>query len=273
MLKVLVLVMSAGLAASATQRPSRQAVEDEGSPFLDMASSFLQETLANQNGGGGSGNVGGVLEIASMIGNLMNSGSEGGKSNNGAGQILAGIGSMIAGANGGQGFDPSIIGNVIEMFSGGNDRQKRSSGGGGGVETVLSLASTFLSSYNNNNDADEDDFENNEIPHKENPYTTNQEGNAPSQKQKFKPQQQKKKKQSGGLNGEALMSMLPMVMQAFQAFSGSEMEKTEQKHKDHSYLPPFIEKIHVMWDQFSNSELADALYKKIGLNNVFKVIN
>ena len=69
------------------------------------------------------------------------------------------------------------------------------------------------------------------------------------------------------------MSMLPMVMQAFQAFSGSEMEKTEQKHKDHSYmLPPFIEKLHVMWDQFSNSELADALYKKIGLNNVFKVI-
>ena len=116
-------------------------------------------------------------------------------------------------------------------------------------------------------------METNEIPQKENPYTTNQEGKAPSPKQKFKPMQ-KKKQQQQGLNGEALMSMLPMVMQAFQAFSGSEIEKTEQKHKDHSYmLPPFIEKILVMWDQFSHSELADALYKKLGLNNVFKVNN
>lgn len=240
-----------------TQRPSQ--VADDGNPFLDMASAFLQETLANQNSGGGggmggiasiigslmqpdgakSGGAGGIGAIASIIGNLMQPDGETGKSNGGGGQILAGIGSVIAsmtqGNNeGGAGFDPSMIGNIIEMFTANSDnsnsRQKRSNGNGAGLETILSLASTFLGSSNNNNDG------------------------------------RKAKSQDDGL-----MSLLPMVVQAISSFSGAEGQKTQQRHKEHAFvLPPFLENIHVMWDHFSNSELAEVLWKKSGINAIFK---
>lgn len=247
--------------AHTTQRPSQ--VADDSNPFFDMASAFLQETLANQNGGGGGGGMGGIASIigslmqpdgaksgggaggigaiASLIGNLMQPDSESGKSNGGGGQILAGIGSIISNMNqgnneGGGGFDPSMIGNIIEMFtnsdSNSNSRQKRSNGNGSGLETILSLASTFLSNNNNNNN----------------------EG-------------RKAKSQDDGL-----MSLLPMVVQAISSFSGAEGQKTQQRHKEHAFvLPPFLENIHVMWDHFSNSELAEVLWKKSGINAIFKV--
>lgn len=244
--------------AHTTQRPSQ--VADDGNPFLDMASAFLQDTLTNQNSGGGggmggiasiigslmqsdgakSGGSGGIGAIASIIGSLMQPDRETGKSNGGGAQILAGIGNVIASMNQGNnegdknGFDPSIIGNVIEMFtnsdSNSNTRQKRSSGNG--LDTILSLASTFLNSNNNNN---------------------NEERNVKSQ-------------------DDGLMSLLPMVVQAISTFSGSEGRKTQQKHKEHAFvLPPFLENIHIMWDHFSNSELAEVLWKKSGIIAIFKV--
>lgn len=200
----------------------------------------------------------GIAGIASMIGNMVQS-SDGGKSQpSGAAQIIAGLGSLLAANSGGGnrgagGFDPSIIGNVISMFASannGDNRQKRSSdGNGNGLETMLSLASTFLSNMNQNQD---DDVETNEIhQEKRNPY--------------------KEEPKHPGLNGDAMLNLLPIVMQTLSSFSGSEMEKTEQKHKDHGgILPPFLEKIHTAWDHFTHSELSEALYKKIGLDNVFK---
>ena len=256
--------------AYSTQRPSNN---DESSPFLDMASSFLENLSQNGQGGGGGGGggVGGIVEIASLIGSMM--GNQDGKSSqpSGASQIISGIGSLIAansggGGGGGGGFDPSMIGNMIQMFaganSGGDQRKKRSDdsngNGGGGLEAVLSMASSFLSNYNNQ---DQDDVETNEINYKQekkqNPYNSEQ----PS----------KVKAKHPGMNGDTLLNLLPIVMQTLGTFSGSEMEKTEAKHKDHGgILPPFLEKIHMAWDHFSNSELSDALYKKIGLDNVFK---
>lgn len=68
------------------------------------------------------------------------------------------------------------------------------------------------------------------------------------------------------------MDLLPIVMQTVGGFFSQDLEKTQQKHKGHAnILPPFLENIHVMWDQFSNSELGQAIYQKIGLNKVFKV--
>lgn len=241
--------------AYSTQRPNRNA-EAESSPFLDMASSFL-ENLSQGQGGGGGGGVGfeGIAGIASVIGNMMQ--SDGGKTAqpSGAAQIIAGLGSLLAANNGGgSGFDPSIIGNVIQMFAaansgGGNDQRSKRSNEGSGLETVLSLASTFLSNYNQNED--NEDVETNEIPSKkQNPH----------------------RKEEPKHPGDNLMNLLPIVMQTLSSFSGSEMEKTEAKHShDHgSILPPFLEKIHTAWDHFSNSELSHAIYKKIGLDNVFK---
>jgi hypothetical protein len=285
---IVIVMLSVHIAlAASTQRPGRG--EEEPSPFLDIASSFLESFSQGQgNGGGGGGGLDGIAGIASMIGNMVQS-SDGGKSQggglegiagiasmigsmvqsgsdgeksqpSGAAQLIAGLGSLLAANSGGGGgraaggFDPSIIGNVISMFANansnnGDNRQKRSSEGNG-METMLNLASSFLSNMNQNQDAD--DVETNEIrQEKRNPY--------------------KEEPKHPGLNGDAMLNLLPIVMQTLSSFSGSEMEKTEQKHKDHGgILPPFLEKIHTAWDHFTHSELSEALYKKIGLDNVFK---
>lgn len=217
-----------------TQRPSN---DDDSNPFLDMATSFLQETIANQNGGNGIGG------IASLIGNMIQPDGAG-KSEGGIGaaQILSGLGSLMANSNGGAGgggFDPSIITNVLEMFTSSdsnadeNGRQKRSSdvqqNGGIGLDTIINIASAFINSN----------------------------------------------KEQGRGNNEAqdgLMSLLPMVVQAYNSFTGPEGDEVQAKHKEHAWvLPPFLEKIHVIWDHFSNSELAEALWKKSGVHSIFKV--
>lgn len=237
--------------------------DDDSNPFLDMASAFLQESLANSNGGNG----GGLAGIASLVGSLMqpegkaNGGGGGGGAAGlgGAAQILSGLGSLMGGANGNGngGFDPSIIGNVIEMFtasqqkpaqtgrgsSGGAQRQKRSQvtsnqmddqpQEGLGLDTILNVVSMFANA--------------------------NQAGSRPAG--------------AGASKEEGLMSLLPMVLQAVNSFAGAEGEKTHAKHKEHAWmLPPFLEKVHVMWDHFSSSELADALWKKSGVHSIFKVI-
>ncbi|XP_055588031.1 uncharacterized protein LOC129740398 [Uranotaenia lowii] len=246
------VIFSISGSAYTTQRSSLR--DEEGSPFMDMASEFLQ-SLGNQNGGGGGNAAAGLSGIASMILPLMANAGGSGKStggqNDGVGAILSGIGSMLANANGGGGggggggFDPAMIGNVIQMFAGANEepksrsnkRQKRQQADEGNpmLDTVLNLAQTWLA---NSNSVDRDDDQEPQHP---------------------------------GFNGETLANLLPLAVQAFQSFSGPEMEKTQEKHKSHSWvLPPFLEHIHVMWDQFTQSELAEAIWAKVGLDKVFK---
>lgn len=231
-----------------TQRPSQE--NDDGNPFMDMASAFLQETLANQNGGGGGGG-GGLGGIASLVGSLMQ--PDGAKSDNGAGVLLSGLGSLLSTMNGGNagggggGFDPSMIGNVIEMFSsmnsGESDTRKKRDSQGSGWESMLTLATTFLANQNQ-----------------------------PPQQQHNQQQQQQQGRKQNQNGGDGLMSLLPMVMQAINSFSGPEGQKTQNEHKSHAkVLPPFLEKIHVMWDHFKQSELAEVLWQKSGINVVFKV--
>ncbi|EDS38649.1 conserved hypothetical protein [Culex quinquefasciatus] len=243
---ITLVIFSISGSAYTTQRSNVQ--DDEGSPFLDMASEFLQSLNQNQGGGGGGGGAAaGLSGIASMLLPLMANAAGGGGSgssksgNDGVGAILSGIGSMLAnsqggGGGGGGGFDPALIGNVIQMFAGANEepqrrsagsnkRQKRAKADEGNpiLDTVLNVAQTWLA---NQNSIDRDDDGSDREP------------------------------QHPGFNGETLVNLLPLAVQAFQSFSGPEMEKTQEKHKDHSWvLPPFLEHIHVMWDQFTQSEL------------------
>lgn len=228
-----------------------QSSDDESNPFLDMASSFISDTLANQNGG-----AGGIGGIASVIGSLMQGGKSSG--DNGAAQILSGIGSFIAsaaannnngqnGGSGGGGFDPSMVINMVSMFANmnqdQNSRVKRDSENPT-MDAFLSIASTVLQ---NMNSGDEE-----EIPKKAG--------------------KQQKNAGNGNGMGDAMMNMLPMVMQVINSFSGPEMNKAEERHKDHAQvLPPFLEYLHIIWDQFQNSDLSQVLFLKLGLNNVFKV--
>lgn len=225
--------------------------EDETNPFLDMASEFLQASLSNQNGGGG-----GIGGIAQVLGSLMQGDATGsGSGGNGAAQLISGIGALLqnmnqnAGqktANGGGGFDPAMIMNVVSMFASSMNQDQARGGGrakrSGASETptmdaILSVATTFLANMNQND-------------------------------------QQKGDNDGATKSGEvgSWMELLPTVLQAVQAFTGPDMEETEKKHKDHAnVLPPFLEHLHVIWDQFQHSELAQVLFAKVGLDKVFKV--
>lgn len=162
-------------------------------------------------------------------------------------QIIGGLSQLMngnsnAGRNSG-GFDPSIIGNVIEMFTSNNNdddqsnrREKRANSrntqpdSGINVETILNIASAFMGNSINNNDQSNDNS-------------------------------------NGGL-----INLLPMAIQAINSFTGPDGEKINARHKEHqSILPPFLERIHVMWDHFSNSELAQALWHQSGVDAIFKV--
>lgn len=233
----LCLILSNGLSQAHTK-------DEEPSEFLDMATSFLQQTLASQSSGqGGSAGGDALSGIAQLVGGMMQSD---GKGNNGVGaaQIINGLSSLMSNANGGQGgggIDPALIGNVLEMFAGNDDgdddepprkRRKRSrakdNGNGNGMETFVNLASMFMNSQASNGGG------------------------------------------SGGNDG--LMSLLPMVLQAVNSFNGAEGERVHARHRDHeNVLPPFLERLHQMWDHFSHSELAEVLWKKSGVNQIFKV--
>ncbi|EDW16775.1 uncharacterized protein LOC6575301 [Drosophila mojavensis] len=265
------------LALLCAQPFGHMAEEEESNPLLDMASVFIQEALSNSGGGGGGGGAAGgggagLAGVASLIGSFMQANGKAGGGGGGGGgaamQILSGLGSMLAnnahggnGGGGGGGFDPSIIGNVLEMFTQGDDEdtgdaQKRSSGGssgGGGVgggagagiglDTILQVASAFMGNQG--------------APEKP--------ANLQHQKQKRAVKEEEPETENG------FMNLLPLIMQAVSSFAGPEGQHTQERHKSHAWvLPPFLEHVHVLWDHFSNSELADALYEKSGVNKIMK---
>lgn len=256
------------LALFCAQPYGHVAHEEESNPLLDMASVFIQEALSNHNGGGGgaAGGAGsGLAGVASLIGSFMQANGKAGGGGGGGGggaamQILSGLGSMLAnnarGGNGaGGGFDPSIIGNVLEMFTQGDDEdtgdaQKRSNSGGAGggsgigLDTILQVASAFMG----------------------NQGAAEKPATLPHQKQKRAVSDEEPESENG------FMNLLPLVMQAVSSFAGPEGQHTQERHKSHAWvLPPFLEHVHVLWDHFSNSELADALYEKSGVNKIMKV--
>lgn len=252
-------------------QPYGHLAEEESNPLLDMASMFIQEALSNQNGGGaaaggGGGGAGaGLAGIASLVGSFMQANGKaggGGGGGGGAMQILSGLGSLLAnnarGGNGGGGggFDPAIIGNVLEMFtqsddedSGAQQKRSNSNGGGGsesgiGLDTILQVASAFMNT---------------------------QGGSEKKTTQHAQHTQQKRSVPEEPESENGFMNLLPLIMQAVSSFAGPEGQSTQERHKSHAWvLPPFLEHLHVLWDHFSNSELADALYEKSGVNKIMK---
>lgn len=204
----------------------------DDNPFLDLASNFL-ENLSNGNGGN--------QDLFSAIGNMMSGGGSKQSSGNGNGELLMTIGKAIfaaqgAGKDGGGGLNPMLIGSLIQQFmpSSSGDNEGRQSGGNENMmETLISVASMFMA--------------NQQPEGGRNKRNTEEES-----------------------NGNGLMDLLPLAVQAINSFSQPEMEKTEKEHEDHSgILPPALEKIHQMWDQFSNSELSKMVFHQIGLNKLF----
>lgn len=76
---------------------------------------------------------------------------------------------------------------------------------------------------------------------------------------------------SGFLGNKNSESVLPLVMNVISAFSGNEAQKKAEEHKEHAtFLPPFLEKAHLYWDLFINSELGRTVWEKSGLKRAFK---
>lgn len=223
-------------------------VEDESNPLLDIASAFLQET--GQGNGNGLAAVGGLVssfmqsDAAKQIGDALTGGG-GSAGGSGAADILSGIGSLLSnvgansGSRGGGGIDPSMILNMVQMFSGAATEQTRSKRQSRnqaqpsanknelGLDSIISVASSFMNAGSSSGSSD------------------------------------------SGVNMETVMSLLPTIMNTIQAFTGPEAAKREETHSHHNYvLPPIFETLHIYWDHFMNSELGVAVWKKTGMKEI-----
>ncbi|XP_050357611.1 uncharacterized protein LOC126778191 [Nymphalis io] len=195
---------------------------NDENPFLDLASSFLQ------NMGDGGDNMNGVAAIGNIVGSLLqgdnakNLGSLLGQDNGSAGDVLSGLGSLLGGQDGK--IDPTLVGSMVSMLAQQitssnqpTQRQKRETESNDvNMESILSLASGFLGNKN-------------------------------------------------------IAGILPVVMNTLSAFSDEQANKRADSHKDHSsFLPPILEKAHLYWDVFINSELGKTVWEKSGLKRAMK---
>jgi hypothetical protein len=232
-----------------------KADEDDGG-FLDMAANFLNEYNNNQDQGQGSS--GGVLEMASMLGNLMNSGggNGGGKTQASLGDFVAGLGSLLGAKQGGAigGIDPKLIGNFIDFFTGKtfHDMKKpKEPEPPSPMETILDAISIMLSVQKN---------EPIQYEEKKDPDTG------------FK--DRKPKRNFDGFSLDNFLMMVPTLSDSLTPFLGVSIESIQDKHRSHSgELPPFLEKIHQLWDQITSSDIGKTLFVKMGLKEFLKVLN
>lgn len=197
-LKILVFTL---LLTLTKQETSDNEIDDKATAFADVAQSLLQD----QN-------------IGSLVNNFMQ--SDGGRQLGSAlmgavsnGQVMEGLGSILSQTGGNKdGFDPSIITNVLAMMT---SNSGRSSQGGFDFGDLLSTAGAFFS----------------------------QEGNA-----------------------ESFMDYLPTLLSSFTA----NVPKTS--HADHDwFLPPVLERFHVFFEQFFNSETGQYVLNSLGLDKFMKL--
>lgn len=68
----------------------------------------------------------------------------------------------------------------------------------------------------------------------------------------------------GGGNQPNLLTLAPMLLSTVNSFIGPEALERAKEHEDHAWLmPPIIEKIHLLFDHFMNSELGRVIVDKI----------
>ncbi|XP_058797901.1 uncharacterized protein LOC131668073 [Phymastichus coffea] len=192
--------------------------DDTATAFMEAAQSLLQNKDA-------------IGDLSNVARAFMQS-DTGKQKNDGLGQIISGLGSLMGnqnqgGGDGGGGVDLSMIGDLIGGLSSlaGNNRRTRSphqhegeenESSGFDFDSMLNIASAFMG-------------------------------------------------QSG--NAEGIMGLLPLVLDTFAGSSTDKHGKSD--HSDHSwFMPPILENIHLMWDHFRSSELGQTLWKNSGLSTI-----
>jgi hypothetical protein len=174
--------------------------EEQENPLLEAARSLLENSLAGKGDGLNAG--AGLLQ---SLGSAFLAGKDGG----GAAELL---GQMFTASQdgGGGGFDPSVLTNMVEMFTAANapstGEDSQSQGGGVNWEGALGMASAFLAQ---------------------------QQG-------------------GGGQPAETLLNFLPLLMQAGSGNNAGNI----------------LETALAAWRHFTQSELAQSLWKSSGLNKI-----
>ncbi|KAJ8968181.1 hypothetical protein NQ314_002440 [Rhamnusium bicolor] len=253
-------------------------------PLAEAASAILKEQNAENIGAmvnnfmqsGGAAQLGGMLskfgsenagQLLQGLGSLMSSSKKeqdeddtGGKLLEGLGSIvgalqgtggggeggalLQGLGSLLGGQGeqGGQGgIDPAIIGSVISMFAQ-NQAQPSKPKKSKSPKKMVKVDSTKK---------DESNVDMGDLLSLAGSFFGQDEG----------------KGQAGNL-----LSFLPMIMQTLGSFAGPEAEKRAESHSDHAWLlPPVLEKLHIMFDNFIHSDMGKYFINVIGAEKTFKV--
>ncbi|XP_014207126.1 uncharacterized protein LOC106638481 [Copidosoma floridanum] len=215
--KILILLALSGFACCENE-------DDTSTAFMEAAQALLDNKEA----------IGGLQGVARAF-MQSDTGKQMGKGD-GLGQIISGLGSLMAGVqgsgggagngdSGGGGLDLSVVSGIIEglsSLSSGTAQPRRASNEVGhesespgfDFNGMLGIASAFMG----------------------------QTGNA-----------------------EGAMGLLPLILDTF---SGA-AKNDRHDHSDHSwFMPPILENLHLMWDHFRNSELGQTLWKNSGLANI-----
>ncbi|CAH0401565.1 unnamed protein product [Chilo suppressalis] len=256
----LLLVISCQIA---TLTPILGVRGDDENPYMQLASSFLQNMAdsGNENGLGALGSIIGTFmqgDAAKNLGAMLGQNGNGG---NNAADMLSGLGSLLGGQQDGK-VDPAFVLSMISMIGqqlGKSEqpkkqkRQIQESDGSNKVdpEFLLSMISTFAQQLGKS-----------EQPKKQ--ARQIQESNDLNLEGILS-------MASGLLGNQNVASILPVILNSLNSFSEPETKKRAEEHKDHaSFLPPYLEKVHLYWDLFINSELGKTMWEKSGLRKVMK---
>ncbi|CAG9821980.1 unnamed protein product [Phaedon cochleariae] len=189
-----------------------------------------------------------VLEGIGALMGALGGANQGGAGGNDAGALLQGLGSLLGNKEGQGGLDPAVIGNMLNMFV--------QSQGGSKTGTKSKDSKTKNPKKAEKSRSDQPDFD---------------IGDLLSLASNFIGQPQTGKDKNGGQEGN-FMSYLPMIMQLINSFTGPEAESRAKSHESHSWLlPPFLEKLHVVFDHFINSDIGKQIIAALGAEKTFKV--
>lgn len=243
--------------------------DEEPNPFVEAVRVLLQDHLQEKSGGAGGGlaAVGGFLHnIMQTDGGrqlsdaLLTAGRSGGEADAGAGDLLSGLGSLLAaatgdhgpgaGKGGGGGLDPQLIGSVVNMFAaqmntgeednnidvnnneveGGKKRRVKEQGVDWG--SMLNLAGNFLAGQQHGGRAAGAD----------------------------------------GAGLEGLVNLLPMLLQ--QQSVTHEQPRSRgggAGARTPSLFGPLMDVAYDYWNHFTKSELGQMLWKNSGLEATSKL--
>lgn len=223
------------------QQNQVQNEDQEKNPFYDAAKNIIEEIMEknpDMTKNAGMAALSGLFNSikgsnGQQIGDLLSGlNIPGGK--NVASDVLSGVASMLEKSP--QGFDPSILGQVAEVFSNMAESKNEIPGQNAGPDwgSILGLATNLISSMNDKNS-----------------------------------------ESGGALEGllNLLPMLTNSAPTGHVHFADNELEdKSEHnRYQKASYTPPFMHFVYEYWEHFKQSEFGETVWRKSGLEGIFQL--